>query len=42
MEDQLKNVSEKLDALIAPKEEMKDEGWSKSNLCNINNDINRG
>ena len=39
MEDQLKNVSEKLDALMAPKEEIKDEGCSKFNYCNINSNI---
>ena len=28
MENQMKNVSEKLDALMAPKEEIKEEGQS--------------
>ena len=42
MEDQLKNVNEKLDALMTPREELNDEGWSKFNDCNINNNINKG
>ena len=41
MESQLKSVVEKLDAFLAPKEEAKDEGYSKFRYCNINdNNLN--
>ena len=40
MESQLKSVAEKLDAMMAPKEEAKDEGVSKFRYCNINDHNN--